>query len=351
MKIIKNPFRGTENLELPAETPFPSVEVKRPLKLLEKCPAHGSTPLLDGPEIAAELGIAELFMKDERQRMGLGSFKALGAAYVIANEANQAGAENLSTALEGQTFITASAGNHGLSVAAGSQVFGAHAIIYLSNTVPKAFGKRLEDMGAEVRFEGVDYEASMHAAMQEAERNNYTLLSDTSWQDYWEAPHRLMEGYQVLAAEAASEVHSPPTHIFLQAGVGGLAGAIAAYARHAWGDTPLITVVEPERAPALQECIAAGKFIATSGPVSNMGRLDCKEASLIALKGLARDADFFMTISDEQASATIDKLFKHGIASTPSGIAGIAGLLNAPKSELSLNENSIAFAIISEGPE
>jgi len=351
MSIIKNPFRGTTSFPLPTDTRFPSVHVDKPLSLLKDCPAHAQTPLVNVPDIARATGIAEVFMKDERARMALGSFKALGAAYVIAHEANQAGAEDMSTALEGRTFVTASAGNHGLSVAAGAKVFGANAIIYLSNTVPKAFGKRLEEKGATVRYEGDDYEASMSAAMAAAERDNLTLLSDTSWEGYAERPHRLMEGYQVLASEAASQVHSVPTHIFLQAGVGGLATAVAAYARHVWGDVPIITVVEPTAAPALQAAIEAGKFVAGPGPVSNMGRLDCKEASLIALNGLARDADFFMTISDEEAMATVERLSKLGIESTPSGIAGVAGLLNKNANETGLNENSIVMTVISEGPE
>jgi len=349
--LIKNPFRGTTPFPLPADTLFPSVEVENPLTLLAQCPAHAQTPLLSSPEIASAAGVAEVFMKDERQRMGLGSFKALGAAYVIAHEANATGAEDMSTALAGRTFITASAGNHGLSVAVGARIFGAKAIIYLSHTVPKAFGRRLEEKGATVRYAGNDYAESLEAAMEEAERDNLTLLSDTSWDGYWDRPHRLMEGYQVLAAEAASQVHSPPTHIFLQAGVGGLATAAASYARHVWGVGPTITVVEPESAPALQACIAAGEFVEGPGPVSNMGRLDCKEASLIALNGLARDADFFMTISDEEASETVAKLEEHNIASTPSGIAGIAAMFNKDAEKTGLHASSIVLTIISEGPE
>lgn len=351
MTIIKNPFRGTTSFPLPDDTPFPSVDVDNPLTLLAQCPAHKQTPFLDASQIATEAGVAEVFIKDERGRMGLGSFKALGAAYVIAHEAHKTGAADMSKALEGRTFVTASAGNHGMSVAAGAKIFGADAIIYLSNTVPKAFGKRLEEKGATVRFVGDDYEQSMAAAMQEAEQNSLTLLSDSSWDGYYNSPYRLMEGYQVLMAEAVSQVHSPPTHIFLQAGVGGLASAAAAYARHAWGDTPTIIVVEPDAAPALQAAIEAGKFVETSGPVSNMGRLDCKEASLIALKGLARDADFFMTISDEAANSVVDTLMKQGIESTPSGIAGIAGLFHKDAKDVGLNNGSIVMTVVSEGPE
>ena len=176
----------------------------------------------------------------------------------------------------------------------------------------------MREKEAEVRVEGADYEASMVAAQNAAKEEGFILLSDSSWEGYTELPHRLMEGYLVAAEEVVSQMPVVPTHIFLQAGVGGLAGAMAAYFRHAWGTVPVIVVVEPGAAPALKASIEAGKPVFADGPVSNMGRLDCKEPSLIALKGLSRDADFFLTISDDLASDITGKLGNFGIHSTPS---------------------------------
>jgi diaminopropionate ammonia-lyase len=155
-----------------------------------------------------------------------------------------------------------------------------------------------------------------------------------------------MEGYVVMAAEAARQMPAPPTHILLQAGVGGLAGACAAYFRHVWGDGPHITVVEPEAAPALHGCIDAGRFVPSTGPVSNMGRLDCKEASLIALKGLARDADDFALISEEEASDALPGLAAMGLATSQSGGAGLAAL-----GHLGLDDSARVLCILSEGPD
>ena len=185
------------------------------------------------------------------------------------------------------TYITASAGNHGLSVAAGASAFGAKAVVYLSHTVPEDFATRLTKIGATVVRAGENYEASMVAAQKAAADNDWVLLSDSSWDGYFDRPWRLMEGYTVMAAEIIHQIEHVPTHIYLQAGVGGLAGAMAACFRAAWGDAPMITVVEPAFAPALTNSIIEGKFVSTSGPVSDMGRLDCKEASLIALAGLS----------------------------------------------------------------
>jgi diaminopropionate ammonia-lyase len=176
MHILENPFRGKGMDEgVLAGAPWPSVDAEAVRNLLGRCPAAAETPLrqVDG------FG-AELWIKDERGRMGLGSFKALGAAYVIAHDAAATGAEDMANALKGRTYVTASAGNHGLSVAAGAHVFGARAVIYLSELVPEWFADKLRAKGAEVVRDGVDYEASMVAAGRAATDNDWTLLSGSS---------------------------------------------------------------------------------------------------------------------------------------------------------------------------
>lgn len=321
-----NPYRGTGIAGLgpmPADDPAPVAA------LLAKCPAHGLTPLTALPGLAAASGVAELWAKDERGRMGLGSFKALGAAYVIASDAAEAVAAGAdwSTALAGAHYITASAGNHGLSVAAGARIFGARASIYIADTVPEAFARRLAAHGAQVRRAGADYEASMKAAEGAAAKGDGILLSDSSWPGYTDRPHRLMAGYLQMADEIVEQMDTPPSYVLLQAGVGGMAAAVAAYLRRCWGDGPAILVVEPEAAPALDRAIEAGRIVETGGPVSAMGRLDCKTASMIALAGLARDADAFVTLSEPDATKGTAALARAGMPSTPSGAAGIAALL------------------------
>lgn len=354
MDIVANPFRAqAAPFDIADEVPFPSTDAQAPMALLSKCPAHGETPLRASAALARDCGVADVAIKDESGRMGLGSFKALGAAYVIACEAEKARQEdNWQEALSDRAFVTASAGNHGMSVAAGAHIFGARAVIYLAQTVPESFAGRLRAKGAEVRREGADYEASMAAAGAAASAEGLTLLSDSSWPGYFDLPHRLMEGYLVMAEEIARQMDNPPTHVFLQAGVGGLAGAVAAHARKVWGEAPVITVVEPEAAPALLASIKAGRFTAASGPVSNMGRLDCKEASLIALKGLARDADFFVTVGDEAARKATARLMAEGIATTPSGAAGLAALLDpAIRQAVGTGTDSKVLLIASEGAD
>lgn len=221
METLDNPWRGRGLPEgAVSGAPWPGTDAAAPKALLARCPAAAQTPLVAVPGLGCDLWI-----KDERGRMGLGSFKALGAAYVIAHEAVATGAEDPGRALEGRCYVTASAGNHGLSVAAGARVFGARAVVYLARTVPEGFAARLRDTGAEVVRAGEDYAASMAAAEQAAAEGQGTLLSDSSWPRYMALPHRLMEGYLAMAAEITEQAVAAFDVIALQAGVGGMAAA------------------------------------------------------------------------------------------------------------------------------
>ena len=341
MELLTNPYRhvGLDHPDL-ADMPWTAADAGPPQELVARCPRASVTPLIAAQGLASELGIGALHIKDERDRMGLGSFKALGGAYVIACDAAAGEAA-------GQTYVTASAGNHGLSVAAGAQAFGAQARVFIAETVPEAFAERLRSFGAEVVRKGRVYEDSMAAAAQSATNEGLILLSDSSWPGYFERPHRLMEGYLILMAEAVAQIPEPPTHIFLQAGVGGLAGACAAHARLVWQDAPQIIVVEPDAAPALAASIRAGAPVVAGGPVSAMGRLDCKEPSLIALKSLARDADAFMTLTEDEGADGAARAEAAGFASSPSGAAGLAGLIQG-RADLALGEQARVLVILSE---
>lgn len=360
--LLLNPYRGTG---LPPEANLArgvvSANASEPIDLLTHCPLVATTPLRDMAGLVPILGIESLLLKDESRRMGLGSFKALGAAYVIAREAARRvnGGDgppivgSMSGALRNTVYACASAGNHGLSVAAGARLFGARAVIYLDDAVPESFADRLRALDAEVVRSGGDYADCMKAVAADAHENGWILLSDSSWPGYVDLPARVMEGYLVMGDEVVHELVRPPTHVFLQAGVGGLAAAMTALFRARWGDALTIVVVEPEAAPALIESIRAGAPVATSGPVSNMGRLDCKEPSHLALGELARGADWFLTIDDEQAAAAVELLACHGIATTASGAAGVAALQHAGDDgrQLGLSATSRVLAIVTEGRE
>ncbi len=306
------------------------------------CPAYRATPLLrqrfDGRPV---------WLKDETRRMGLGAFKALGGVYAVGRIiAREVGGDIAPSALLSEesrraaarlTFVTASAGNHGMAVAAGAQLFGAAARIHLARSVPEAFAVRLRAKGAEVRYSGATYEESIAGAIADAESSGAVHLTDTSWPGYTETARLVMEGYTLLAEELRREFAGGgtwPSRVYLQAGVGGLAGAIAWSIRHTWEKQPRIIVVEPDRAPCLRDSIAAGTLLTVAGPISNMGRLDSKTPSLLAFEILRDAADQCVVVSDEEAAAAAGCLSElqvpqagPGIRSTPSGAAGLAACL------------------------
>ncbi|MGW0201339.1 pyridoxal-phosphate dependent enzyme [Nonomuraea sp. NPDC003201] len=353
-------------------------------------PSYRPTPVRTIPDLA---GTEAVHVKDESGRMGLGSFKALGGAYAVHLLAEHEGG--------GTPFVCASAGNHGISVASGAAEVGVDCVVYLSEGVPEAFAQRLRGLGAEVRRSGEDYEASMAAAIQAAERNGWRLVADSSWNGYTGIPLDVMRGYTVLfdeladpgalpavpaqtartggpaappGARAGLEAYSgrlngssaltgghstphgaagAPTHVFLQAGVGGLAAAGSAYVRDRWGEQPKIVVVEPEGAPCLLESARAGEPVRVQGGRTILGRLDCPEPSVIAYQLLHHLADLYMTITDDQAADAARLLAGHGVHLSECGAAGAAGLLAltpAARDALGLDDASRPLVVGTEGP-
>jgi diaminopropionate ammonia-lyase len=352
MTLIKNPMKNGVNAEdYISGNPAPVLE------LLKQCPAHQVTPCLDQADLAADFEVGKLWIKDESKRMGLGSFKALGATYVLAHEAMQACADggDIATALEGRSYLAASAGNHGLSLAAGARLFGATATIYLSSSVPEGFAERLRQLDAKVIRYGEVYEDSMNKAMADAKAGHGQLLSDTSWPGYHDIPRRIMEGYLVMGKEATDTLDAlgdAPSHVFLQTGVGGLSAAMARWCRKHYGDNITIISVEPAEAMPMLLSLQQGEMVVSQGGVSIMGRLDCKEASELAFHALSGDADYAMTISEDEAAATTEMLKQRGLASTPSGLAGVAAVQHidaAGRKTIGLNADSRVLTFMSEG--
>ena len=327
-------------------------DVDNVCKVVKACLNPEVSPLVES-DLAKKIGVNSLWFKDERNRLGIGSFKAIGASYVMADEVvNKIGYDfdekDLRSALNGRTFITASAGNHGISLAYGAQQFGAKAIIYLSKTVPSNFVGYIEQFGADVVIEGKNYEASMAAAERASKENNWTLLSDSTWEGYT-AGIDVMAGYLVMASEAFEQCPETPTHIFLQGGIGGYPASVAACARKYYGNEPKIVIVEPTEGRVLQASIEAGKAIEIEGKVSNMGRLDCKVASLGALSSLAQTSNYFMTITDEEATECLPELEANGFQTSESGGAGYAGLLKCIKNNgCEIDSNSKVLLILTE---
>ncbi|MFO6465054.1 pyridoxal-phosphate dependent enzyme [Jannaschia sp. KMU-145] len=292
------------------------LEPDRALVLLRHCPIHAATPLMRH---------GDLWLKLESERMGLGAFKALGGVYAVARLLGGT-PETLADgrAGRGRAFVCASAGNHGLAVAAGARLFGARARVHLSAQVPDRFALRLQARGAEVVRSGETYEESVAADNADAEATGATHLADGSWPGYTEPPRLVMEGYTVIAREIAAEMRAWPDRVYLQAGVGGMAAALAETIRADWPVQPEIVVVEPDRAACLAASAAVERPVTVAGDVSIMGRLDCKAPSMLAVEILARCDVRYATLTEAESRAAVELAAGMGHGTTPSGAAGLA---------------------------
>ncbi|MES0824871.1 pyridoxal-phosphate dependent enzyme [Ruegeria sp. SCP11] len=306
-----------------------------------------------------------VYAKNETQRMGLGAFKALGAPYAVARILEEAWQKETGETLSlvrmrdadfqdfaaTHTFVCASAGNHGMGVAAGARMMGAGARIHLAKTVPEGFGDRLRALGAEVLRSGDVYDESVSAAIADAETTGATLLADGTWAGYTEIPKLVMEGYCVIAEEMRQQFEVSgvwPTHVYLQAGVGGLAAAMSHMIRLNWAEQPELIVVEPSAAACLKTSNLAGQPTRSDGPDSNMGRLDCKEPSIVAWAVLERCDVNYETLSEEEGVAAAEAVTALGIATTPSGAAGYGALCKRTTEQGNAKETR-PLVIISEG--
>lgn len=347
---------------MPDPIPDFNPDPARPAALLAACPAYEPSPLL----AVVQADGRRLLAKDETGRMGLGAFKALGGPYAVARLIEERWSAETGVALEpsrfqdddvrdfaaAMTFVCASAGNHGMGVAAGARLFGARARIHLAATVPEGFAQRLAGVGATVVRSGAAYADSVAAASRDAAETDAILLADGTWPGYTEIPMLVMEGYTVIAEEMRREFERTgiwPSHVYLQAGVGGLAAGIAVMIRRNWSEQPAITVVEPDAAPCLGASAAAGEPIQVAGPDSNMGRLDCKEPSIVAWKALEGCDVTYVTVTDDDGQAAADAMASHDVPTTPSGAAGYAALCRDIATG-ALSADALPLVIISEGP-
>ena len=336
---------------------------------------RAETPLHALPALAAELGIGSAYIKDEGKRLGLGSFKALGGAYAVMHLVLEAAGKQLGRSVDVaelsspevkaiaavMTFACATDGNHGRSVAQGAGLVGARSVIFVHSGVSNERVAAIARFGAEMVRVAGDYDQSVREAARVAAERGWTVVSDTSWPGYERIPGLVMQGYTVIVREALERLAQPPTHIFLQAGVGGFAAAVAGHLAIMLGEArPTVTVVEPMRAACIYETARAGRpvTIAHSKPTV-MAMLECYEPSLVAWRVLSRIGDAFMTVDEEDAVSVMNRLARPvgndpAIVSGESGGAGLAGLIRTAKDNdmraaLGLDGNSRVLIINSEG--
>ena len=344
---------------------------------IEHWPGYEATPLQDLSGLAKTLKIGALWYKDEAPRFGLGSFKALGGAYAVfrwlAERIKAETGQDVDSATllgksqrkltEKMTVATATDGNHGRSVAWGASIFGCRAIIYIHATVSDGRKKAIEKFGAEVRRIEGDYDDSVRICAADAAANGWQVISDTSYTGYTEIPKLVMQGYGVMVDEALQQLPkgARPTHLFIQAGVGGLPAAVIARLWQRLGpDSPSVVIVEPDAADCVYQSALAGKPARASGNLETlMAGLACGEVSPVAWQVIRAGSAAFMTLPDSEAVRAMRTLASGLNGDKPvvggeSGVGGLAGLIAAAsdstaREALDLRPDSKVILFGSEG--
>jgi diaminopropionate ammonia-lyase len=307
--------------------------------LLGLSPAYAPTPLLDLGELASRLGVSQLLAKDEGRRM-LGSFKSLGGTYaglrVLARRAGTDISGLLSTRPANlPALICASDGNHGLAVAAAAKFAGAPARIFLHSGVPAIRARRIEKQGGDIVWVQGTYDDAVDAAAAAARAGAGILVADTTDDPGDPVVADVMAGYGIIAAEVRRQFeaagHRRPTHVFVQAGVGGLAAAMAEGLKDWMAAPAMIVVVEPDRCACVAAAFANNRVVRLKGDLDTAAEmLSCGEASAPAMDILRRQGVEVVAVSEADLMHAPRRLRDGGgPATTPSGAAGFAGLCHA----------------------
>lgn len=319
MKLIKyerqkNPSTSVEFLGLK--------EAQKVQAFHQSFPQYEPTPLAMLDQLAKELHVSKLFVKDESYRFDLNAFKALGGSYAIgqylAEKLNIEPTEltydklvspEVKAQLGELTFITATDGNHGRGVAWTAKQLQQKSVVYMPKGSSQERLNHIKALGADASITDLNYDDTVRLAAKHAEQNNWVLVQDTAWENYEEIPRHIMQGYMTMVVEAyeqLKELGEKPTHIFIQAGVGSMAAAVQGFFADVYGeDRPITVIVEPDKADCLFKTAKAndGQLHYVKGDMDTiMAGLACGEPSTLGWVILKDYADAFLSCSDNIAA-------------------------------------------------
>ena len=313
---------------------------------------YSPTPLLKLNKLNEELKFKEIYYKDEDKRFNLKSFKALGGAFAVNKIANER---------KDMTVATATAGNHGRSVAWGAQRLGLKCKIFISGNVSESRAIAMKNLDAEViRVKG-NYDDSLKECIKQSQKNNWEIVQDVSWENYEKTPQLIMAGYTIMIKEIFNQIDNDSiTHVFLQAGVGGMAAAmIEGFAKFS-KNVPKFIIVESEDADCVFKSIENNKPTRVDIKKETlMGGMSCGDVSTVAWKILQNSTNYCLTISDKAISSVVALLAEghlsdQKIIAGECGVPGIIALISAFKNKdclnkLELNSNSKVLVFGCEG--
>jgi diaminopropionate ammonia-lyase len=359
-------------------------EVERAYRFHQSFPQYGVTPLAALQGMAKELGLAALCVKDESYRFGLNAFKVLGGSFAMARYiAGQLGrdvretdyhyltSDRLKQEFGQATFFTATDGNHGRGVAWAAKRLGQKAVVHMPKGSVQIRFDNIASEGAQVTIEDVNYDDCVRIAAREAaETPHGVVVQDTAWEGYEDIPAYIMQGYGTMAREAADQFEAQagaaPTHVFVQAGVGSLAGAVQGYFANRYPQNPpVVTVMEAEAADCLYRGALAGdgSLRVVEGDLATiMAGLACGEPNTISWDILRNHTGFFVSCPD-WVSAKGMRMLGAPVKGDPQVISGESGAVGmgvisaimqnpayaALKAALGLDEHSRVLLFSTEG--
>ena len=319
---------------------------------ISKWEGYAPTPLISLNKLSKELSLKNIFYKDEDKRFDLKSFKALGGAYAV---------EKVTKGNKDIVVATATAGNHGRSVSWGARRLGLKCKIFISEFVSEARGQAMADLGADVIKVKGNYEKSLIECIKQSTENNWQIVQDVAWKDYMLVPKYTMAGYSVMMREIIDQINNEKiTHIILQAGVGGMAGAMVAGIARYLDNIPTTIVVEPDSAACVLESIRTGKIEKIDiKRESLMGGMSCGEVSLVPWEILKHSVKHCISLPDDDIGKTMKLLGNSSfsdqqIVAGENSAPGVIGLIAScedqnVKEKLQLDQNSNVLIIGCEG--
>lgn len=331
--------------------PFSPAAAEKVIAFHRSFPEYAPTPLWELKDLSRDLGVAGIYVKDESTRFGLNAFKVLGGSHAIGRwiaktlgedpadlTCDRLVSDEVRKKLGEVTFVTATDGNHGRGVAWTANRLGQKSVVYMPAGTAQERLDNIRALGADASIPGPGYDDCVRLAAKHARERGWVLTQDTSWEGYEEIPRWIMEGYTTMAAEVTAQLRSVrPTHVILQAGVGSMAGAIAAYLTALYGaDRPTILITEPHTANCVFRSAEAGdgKLRTVTGPMPTMmAGLACGEPCPLAWEILRGCADVFFSIPDGTAARGMRALgmplnADPAIVSGESGASGFGTVLD-----------------------
>jgi len=313
---------------------------------------YSPTPLIELNKLSKELNLNKIFYKDESKRFNLKSFKALGGAYAV---------EKITKGNKDIVVATATAGNHGRSVAWGAKRLGLKCKIFISEYVSDARGQAMAELGADVIKVKGNYENSLIECIKQSTENNWQIVQDVAWKNYTIVPKYTMAGYTVMMKEIIDQINKNKiSHIILQAGVGGMAGAMIAGIARYLENVPITLIVEPDSAACVMESIKSGKIEKINiKKESLMGGMSCGEVSLVPWEILKNSVKFCISLPDDDIAKTMKFLgncsfSEEKIIAGENSAPGVISLITSCENDkirekLKLNSNSNILVIGCEG--